>query len=498
MNIKKISFENYAFYLALFYFIFVNIFNVSNPILERHSFRQTQTAITAYYILDTLNLSYVTPVLGDQESIPFEFPIYQVIVAFTSNLLNANLSSVGRLISLFFSLMILFPLKGIFEKFNISPNYYKLTVAAILFSPVYSFWSGTFMIESTALFFAITGAFYGLKSAENFNFKNFIFAFIFLTLALLQKVTTAIFLYGVIILYLSLFCLKNSKWRINGKNCLALFTGLIPFVIAYSWIFYTDWVKSNNSLAILKLTTKSLGSWNYGSIAQRLSEYLYLNVIYLQDILPNTLFGFLAIISLVFAIYCRRSQTKIFLFVLLFLYCAPLLVFTNLYWVHDYYHYANTIYLICFSYLGFLYFIDGTEFIKYKYVILTISYVLSISVFGFEYAPAKFGNAGQFNSIQIADFVKSSTSNDQKLVVFGYDWSSEIHYYSERKGLAVPDWVDQIAVVQNLDDYVLDRNKFIVVCPSSGKDFNGVLGILKERYFLIDSKYGCNFFNQRK
>ena len=54
----------------------------TNPILDQHGFRQTQTAISTYYLLQGSPwLAYETTVLGFPWSIPMEFPLYQWLVA---------------------------------------------------------------------------------------------------------------------------------------------------------------------------------------------------------------------------------------------------------------------------------------------------------------------------------------------------------------------------------------------------------------------------------
>src|SRR5579862_7514545 len=48
----------------------------STPVIGMHAFRQTQTAITSYWMLKGSPwLAYETPVLGPPWSIPFEFPL---------------------------------------------------------------------------------------------------------------------------------------------------------------------------------------------------------------------------------------------------------------------------------------------------------------------------------------------------------------------------------------------------------------------------------------
>ena len=55
---------------------------INQPLLDWHYFRQTQTALTAYWLLKGGPwFAYLTPVLGAPWSVPFEFPVYQLITA---------------------------------------------------------------------------------------------------------------------------------------------------------------------------------------------------------------------------------------------------------------------------------------------------------------------------------------------------------------------------------------------------------------------------------
>ena len=72
----------------------------THNLLDAHGFRQTQTAISTYYLLKGSSvLAYETPVLGPPWSIPFEFPLYQWLVALAVAVLDLNIESAGRLVS---------------------------------------------------------------------------------------------------------------------------------------------------------------------------------------------------------------------------------------------------------------------------------------------------------------------------------------------------------------------------------------------------------------
>ena len=68
-----------------------------------HGFRQTQTALAAESMLHGGSfLHYEVPVLGPPWSLPFEFPLYQWIVARTVSLLHSPLEETGRAVSIVF------------------------------------------------------------------------------------------------------------------------------------------------------------------------------------------------------------------------------------------------------------------------------------------------------------------------------------------------------------------------------------------------------------
>ena len=85
MNNKKnyLYTVNTIFILSILYLVLINILNIDNPIIDRNGFRQTQTAITSYYLFtDGISFKYMTPILGQPWSVPFEFPLYQFIVSY--------------------------------------------------------------------------------------------------------------------------------------------------------------------------------------------------------------------------------------------------------------------------------------------------------------------------------------------------------------------------------------------------------------------------------
>lgn len=150
------------FGVCLIYTIRTASIGWDHTINDRHSFRQSQTATTAYYMVNNpFKLAYETPILGKPWSIPMEFPIYQWIVARIVGILGMPLDQAGRLVSLLFFLSTTIPLFCLLRTAGVSSGYSWLPLTLFVVSPFYIFWSRTFMIESSALFFN------GLLSCRN-------------------------------------------------------------------------------------------------------------------------------------------------------------------------------------------------------------------------------------------------------------------------------------------------------------------------------------------
>lgn len=137
----------------------------NHNILDQHAFRQSQTAIGVYYLLqEGFKIDYLTPVLGRPWSIPMEFPIYQWIVTGLIAITNMPIDQAGRSVSLFFFYLSLFPLYSLLKLLSKDKYQRLLLLCFILVNPTYLFWSRTFMIESTALFFSLSYLYFVKKS----------------------------------------------------------------------------------------------------------------------------------------------------------------------------------------------------------------------------------------------------------------------------------------------------------------------------------------------
>ncbi len=155
----------YALYIAVRY--------AGQAPLDFYSFRQTQTALTAYWLgQNGFSLAYETPVAGPPWSIPFEFPLYQYLVALVSQASHISLDASGRLVSFLFLVLCLVPARAITRNLKLSDSAFYIFAALLMSSPLYLYWGRTFMIETATLFFSIAGIKYFIERLQTCQFRK--------------------------------------------------------------------------------------------------------------------------------------------------------------------------------------------------------------------------------------------------------------------------------------------------------------------------------------
>jgi hypothetical protein len=340
----------------------------NNTILDLHGFRQTQTAISTFYLIRGSSwLAYETPVLGAPWSLPFEFPIYQWLTAILVKTFGTPLDQTGRFVSVIFFYFSLIPSYIILKCLNIPRSYRWMFLSLFLASPLYLFWSRTFMIESTALFFCLAYLAAVCSYFTKKTLKFAAFAILFGVLAALVKITT----FAGFILAASLVTFFDwQKRRSDIYYSLvipAVAFALLPYIAISTWTQFADSQKLLNPIAADFITSKALNAWNFGNLQQRLSPQLLIAIgRTLSDILgwrPVIGLQLVIFILLWVALLFLGKRNKLYI-ASLSVFIAVILVFTNLHVVHNYYAYANGIFVIAaigFGILGLLERIDKSN-----------------------------------------------------------------------------------------------------------------------------------------
>lgn len=451
-------------------FFIISFVNIDQPILGVHDFRRSQTALTAFYMIkEGFKFDYITPVVGYPWSIPFEFPIYQVIVSLLCNIFDSSLIITGRVVSILFAYFCTFPIYLSLNILNFRRRDIYYLISIFLASPIYIFWSSTFMIESCALFFTLFFIFYAIKIFMGKNNILIFFNFsLFLLLALLQKATTALpVLFIVCLVYLMKIDFKNLGNKFSN-HIKFFFSILFPLVFLYCWTMYTDQLKSLNPIGLF-FTSYNLKGWVWGANAifeSRLSSQLWINAL-IGTIKQNS-FLYLSFISIIFSLFISKGNHRKIIVVSLILFISHFLFFPILHRVHNYYQYSNYIYFVVAFVISLIiiseYFIKKFRIKLFKvatiqtFIFIVLVVILFIKFFDSSYAKAKFKKITDDNNrvIPVSNFIKKNTKEEDVIIVYGFEYSSVIAFHSERKALTLPYGKWDIDAINNTRKYLHD------------------------------------------
>jgi hypothetical protein len=427
-----------ALALMLAHAVYYLVVGFDRPIYEHHGFRQTQTALSAYWILHGGPwFAYETPVLGAPWSVPFEFPTYQLFVA-TLAYLGVPLDQAGRLISFGFFIATLYPLRALLRELGYDRT--TFLIAAVLFvgCPLYVFWARTFMIESAALFFGVCW----LAGLVAFQRRGRALAFALAMaagclVAVTKSTTFAGFggVAGVIVLAAALGAVRAGELRAQRRSLLLLASlCAVPFSAGLAWVAYSDYVKTDNPFAAL-LTAPSLTWWTYGTLAQRVSGAFWIDVVAKR--MGPDIFGH-AIVLVPFILLAGFALTRLSwrIPVALCAFLLPLLLFTNLYFHHDYYANANALFLLVAVTLS-LSAIFASGWRLAAMLLLACIVVGQSRYFLRTYDSLIRIDARSAEILRISAAAKQAAAPDQALLVLGDLWSSAVPYFSERRALVM-------------------------------------------------------------
>lgn len=429
---------------------------LGQPLIDLHSFRQTQTALTALWLQPNLSgiFHYETPVLGAPWQVPFEFPFYQLIVAALARFAWLDLSLSGRLVSLLFGLGAMAMAIALLRQHGFSRLAQLIFATLYLSSSIYLYWNRTFMIESTALFFTLTALFLYGRSLRAFDdltpLRRLLTAAGFalsLTLAMLVKATTALSVFLLISCHLLWHLLRRSTRRspILLTNSLTLLAGLaIAFFALQEWTHHADALKSLNPYG-LKLTSTALRDWNFGNLHQRFSGDLWQGVL-IKRMLTKDAWLPLTLLLAAAVWQSRKDRHKIScILACILLGVTPLLLFSNLHIVHNYYQSANHIFLLlAIAGSGALILEKPQQPALIQVIAAAILvFYLIVDGKGFNKNYLDSTNHQSDEKLEISRLINTSTDASSAILVLGDDWYSSFPYLSHRRALVLPRWYEK-------------------------------------------------------
>ena len=411
-------------------------------LLEDQPFRQAQTAISSYFMIGHApKLAYETPVLGPPWAIPFEFPLYQWLVALLVTVAHTALDPTGRFVSLTFFLISLIPAYRLLGEMGLSRGNRFVMLSLLLVSPFYVYWSRSFLIESTAFCFAMAYLAYGVAFLKTPGWGTALVAVATGTLGALIKITTfAGFLLGVCLAgaYLLLRAYRAGRsWSELGRGVLLILLITVPPLAVTSWWNrFTDVQRDTNFIGHF-LTSQALKSWVFGTLAQRLDAATWKQIYHGYDLA----LGHFACLGVCLPALCVAGRRREILACLALGLSGPL-IFTNLYFYHEYYLYASVVFFVAAVAFSLIAFWERGGKYRLAGHALTVM-VMGLFVYRYyeTFYPRQMARgAGQWFG-EVCRQVQQVSRPDDVVLVVGCDWDSVIPYYSRRRALMIPNWL---------------------------------------------------------
>jgi hypothetical protein len=411
---------------------------LDEPLLEGyHVFRQTQTAYTARIFseegIDLLHPE--VPVFGEPFELPFEFPLFQAGAALLMEV------GVDETVALRLGCFLCFVatallLYGMLR--HVAGRVVALCAfAAFSFFPFSLVWSRTSMMEYLATAGAIGWTWGLIAWRERRRPLSGALALTAGLVGMLVKPTTAVFWVIPALVYrlTDTRAQQTPRWR-TGLETAAIV--VVPIVAALAWTRHADAVKAATQTTEW-LTSRELSDWNFGTIDQRFERDTWETII---DRLRGTVLLSLWVFVPVAVIAGARSRDRRFWLGVAATVLLPLLLFTNLYYVHEYYLAAITPGLAALVGLGAAHVwsvLPRHRGVHAAAGVFAVSLVVVSLLRSDHYWYRTETTIREPQNRPLARELEAATSPDDLVAVVGLDWSPAVLYHARRRGHMVVD-----------------------------------------------------------
>ena len=203
-------------------------------------------------------------------------------------------------------------------------------------------------------------------------------------------------------------------------------TFVVPAAITAVWTRFADGVRAANPLARTFLLSSELNTWNFGTLAQRLSGEFW-SVLALRSV-PDAV-GHWAVVGgavLLTAIASHRWRESLMCLVV---FVAAPLIFSNLYEVHNYYACANALFLVGGVGLAIVAGLEAQASRRYVAIAaLALVGVCEVNAYLRGYYRAQQGD----RRLPAAEVVAQVTDPGDVVLIYGSDWSAVLPYRNGR------------------------------------------------------------------
>lgn len=443
-------------------------YSIPKPLIGPHSFRQTQNAISSYYSVKehASVIQNIMPVLGRPWDLPTEFPLFQYLAGALHWLSGVPLDACGRLISAVFWLACVVLCMPLLRLLDVQKHDLWIPFVILLSCPLYLFWGATYMMETMALCLSL-GCLYavmrcsivvGTHGKDRLPLailRDKMFWLWFLvglstgTLAALQKASTWIIAFGVAVLFVAWAERQTRPLRLMLRNLWLLPMFCIPYAVARRWFDYGDVLKLQNPFVrdMFVFSNEKFRNWNYGTFEQKASAETWRVIVsHMQEgvfvsIPPLDRLAILVVLGAGAIMATKRRPQIAFLLVGFFV--GPL-VFTNLYYVHNYYLSATAVWMLLAVGLAIVGVAERQS--RHRWPRLT-SLAITVAVAGAGFVTWAVGYLPILKSFPThaqltaawTEPVQRMIPSPRTLLMLGGDWNPTAFYYAERTGIAWPD-----------------------------------------------------------
>jgi hypothetical protein len=414
---------------------------LGQPLLDWHSFRQTQTALTAFWFArEGVTLpGYPLPVLGRPWTAPFEFPLFQMLAAGVHRL-GVPLDPACRGVALLAFCLAVVALGRTLLKHG-GPRFVVVALGIFaLATPFALVWSKASLIEFTAVLggvatvgLACDGGARGLSGGRGLLLTAVG------TVAALTKITTFVVYWPACALLAadrlwSVVRQGGSRGRLLAEATAWACALAVPLFVGWIWIAATDDVKSASEVTAC-LTSESLRRWNHGTVVQRL-DYRNWHVIGQRigdDVLP-----YVWPLAIVGAVTLRRLPRRLALAGAGMLAGAGVAVagFFNLYVVHDYYLSAIALPLWLAAAVGLWGVASRLGQVGGRGLVLPACLLLMIiATARSPLVRSAYADRTGDDVLGFCRELRRVVPADAELVIVGENWNPRIPYYAARRAL---------------------------------------------------------------
>jgi hypothetical protein len=290
------------------------------------------------------------------------------------------------------------------------------------------------MIESTALFLSLAYLAGVIRWCRRKTIAPLVAAAAFGTLGALVKMTT--FLAFMIAAGL---LVGSDAWQARRRlqprlawryGLAAAAFALLPYLTFACWVAFCDAVKRQNAFAAEYLTSGALQHWTFGDWAQRLRADTWW-AIWQRHQSWVASWMVLAVGALALPLASGRRAVAL---AALALGVGVMLVFTNLHYQHNYYQYANVVFLLAAVGLALSGLVDAEDRRRGLGLALFAAVIVAM---------LRSDGAGYFDwqavdlrpHDQFAEHLRAVTAPNDVVALWGPDWSPEIPWAAKRRAL---------------------------------------------------------------